>query len=216
MTSDRCPHGRTNGRRRRRTRAAAGLTLVEVLVTLAVASLLLAAVSGVLVGANAAGAAEERATEPWRALDLAAELLAEEAGLAGHAPYPLADDTGPGPDVTLTGSASGHVIQARFVDDRLAGPPVARELRFEARVDAGGAPQLYRTAGSASRQPLVAGVAGLRVDWVVTGSGDLVAPVPGAAYPEARALVLSLSAAQGEARTAVVLLAARPTVAVAP
>ncbi len=216
MTADRYARGRTNGRRRRRSRAAAGLTLVEVRVTLAVASLLLAAVSGVLLGANAAGAAEERATEPWRALDLAAELLAEEVGLAGHAPYPLADGSGPGPDVTLMGSATGHVIRARFVDDRLAGPPVARELRFEARVDAGGAPQLYRTAGSASRQPLVAGVAGLRVDWVVTGSGDLVAPVPGAAYPEARALVLSLSAAQGEARTAVVLLAARPTVAVAP
>ena len=67
-------------------RARAGFTLVELLVTLAVASLLLAIVSGVMGSARAAAAAEDRAVEPWRALDLAAELLAEELGLAGFEP----------------------------------------------------------------------------------------------------------------------------------
>src|SRR5690606_511305 len=90
-----------------------GLTLVEVLVTLAVASLLLAVVSAVLGSARAAGAAEERAVEPWRALDLAAELLAEEVGLAGHEPYGLQDGATE-PAVVVRLVATGHALGVAF------------------------------------------------------------------------------------------------------
>lgn len=199
----------------RAAQQAAGLTLVEVLVALAVAAVLLACVGSVLASARSAGAAEERALEPRLALDLAAELLAEEAGMAGHAP--LSAEAGvPQPAVVLRRTLGGHALSVAFVDDRLAGPPAARDLRFEAGVDAQGRPQLYRASGSASRQPLVEGVTVLEVESVVDAAGELRAPAAGSAFPSARALVLRLEATGGEERVAVVALGARPTVAVAP
>jgi len=192
-----------------------GLTLVEVLVALAVASLLLAVVSAVLGSARAAGAAEERAVEPWRALDLAAELLAEEVGLAGHEPYGLQDGATE-PAVVVRLVATGHALGVAFVDDRLAGPAVVRSLRFEAGTDPRGEHQLYRASGGGSRQPLIEGVASLAVEAVVDAAGALAQPAPGRAFPSARALVLRLSAPSGEERVAVVPLGARPDVMVEP
>lgn len=200
---------------RRGGRGSVGLTLVEALVALAVASLLLAAVGGVLGSARAAGDAEERATLPWRALDLAAELLEEEVGLAGHEPYGLAAPVA-SPALVVRSSPAGHELDVAFVDDRLSGPAVDRRLTFEAGVDSRGTPQLYRASGAGSRQPLVEGVAELAVEGVVDGAGLLRAPAPGTSFPEARAVVLRLAAPGGEQRVAVVLLGARPTVEVAP
>ncbi|HEX7040176.1 MAG TPA: prepilin-type N-terminal cleavage/methylation domain-containing protein [Trueperaceae bacterium] len=195
--------------------ASPGLSLVEVLIALAVASLLLAAVTGVLGSAKAAGDAEERAAEPRRALDLAAELLAEDVGLAGHAPFGLAGGAA-SPGLVVRSAPAGHAVSVAFVDDRLSGPAAARLLTFEAGADARGVPQLYRASGVGSRQPLVEGVAGLAVEAVVDGAGALRAPAPGETIPDARAVVLRLTAADAEERVAVVLLGARPTVEVRP
>lgn len=195
-------------------RARAGFTLVELLVTLAVASLLLAIVSGVMGSARAAAAAEDRAVEPWRALDLAAELLAEELGLAGF--EPLGTERVPEPAVTIRPAAGGHAITVSVVDDRVAGTPVRRQVRFEAGEDARGLPQLYRAAGVASRQPLVEGVLGLAVEAVVGADGALQPPELGATYVDARGLVLRLTAAEGRERPVVVLLGSAPDVEVRP
>ncbi len=191
-----------------------GLTMVEVLVVLAVASLLLAAMSGVLGSAFAADRAEERALEPWRALDLAAELLAEDVGLAGNAPSALVPT--PGAALAVRVVPGGHRLTVRFVDDRLAGPAVARELSFEAGVDGRGHAQLYRASGASSRQPVVEGVGGLVVEWLVDGLGASLGPSAGAFLPGARAVVLRLSAPGGEERAVVIPLPARPDLEVAP
>lgn len=193
--------------------ASMGLTLVEVLVTLAVSAVVLGLVGSLLGSARAASTAQMMATQPDRALDLAAELLTEEVGLAGFRPWRLAPvETGPA--VVITRAGSGDAVQVTFVDDRLAGPAVERALTFDAREDGDGVPQLYRRSGGASRQPLVAGVTKIVVEALVTAAGALAEPVAGTAYAGVRGLVLRLNGEAGATRVAVVPTGSRPTVEV--
>lgn len=192
---------------------AAGLTLVEVLVTLAVSAVVLGLVGSLLGSARAASTAQMMATQPDRALDLAAELLVEEIGLAGFRPWRLAAAESEAA-VVITSAGSGNAVQINFVDDRLAGPALDRSLTFEVREDGDGVPQLYRRSGAASRQPLVAGVTALVVESLVTSSGTLVEAVSGSAYTGVRGLVLRLEGEDGASRVAVVPTASLPTVEV--
>ncbi|HZW98490.1 MAG TPA: prepilin-type N-terminal cleavage/methylation domain-containing protein [Trueperaceae bacterium] len=192
---------------------SAGLTLVEVLVALAVSAVVLGLVGSLLGSARAASTAQAMATQPDRALDLAAELLTEEIGLAAFRPWrSLSEENGP--EVVLTPVASGHAVQLSFVDDRLEGPAVERSLTFDAREDGDGAHQLYRRSGGASRQPLVSGIAAVVVESLVTASGELVEPVAGALHSDVRGLVLSLEGESGASRLVIVPTGARPTVEV--
>lgn len=193
--------------------ATVGLTLLEVLVTLAVSAVVLGLVGSLLGSARAASTAQMMAVQPDRALDLAAELLTEEVGLAGFRPWRLAPAES-GPAVVITRAGAGDAVQISFVDDRLAGPALERTLTFDVREDGDGVPQLYRRSGGASRQPLVAGVTAFVVESVVTTAGTLAEPVAGSVYTNVRGLVLRLEGEDGATRVAVVPTGSRPTVEV--
>lgn len=198
---------------RRSSKPVAGLTLVEVLVALAICSVILGLVASLLGSARAATASQDRATEPARTLDLAAELLAEEIGLAGYRPWRLAP-VETGPEILIASTPNGHSLRVRFVDDRAEGPAVERLLTFEAREDGAGVPQLYRQSGASSRQPLVAGVESLVVEAIVTGAGVALEPAPGSVHVGARGLVLYMAGEDGAQRVVVVPTGSRPTVEV--
>src|SRR5690606_10463745 len=145
-----------------------GLTLIEVVVALTLASLLTLVLASLLSGTRASEAALDRTLDPVQTLDLASELLREEVALAGALPWPPAtaiDDLPDGLDVEgfvsraleIGSPPGGHRITVRYVDDRLADGPRARVVTFEAGVDARSEPQLYRRPGTAARQPLVEG-----------------------------------------------------------
>src|SRR5690606_11725584 len=147
---------------------ARGVTLIELLVAMAIGSMLLIAVAGLLSSARAGEGALSRSVEPSQALQLAAELLREELGMAGFIPFP------PGSTPTLptgtarvrvkdNGGGAGHSLGIGFIDDRLASGPVLRDLSFSTGVDGRGDAQLYRRAASGTRQPLVEGIASLRL-----------------------------------------------------
>src|SRR5690606_37015352 len=73
---------------RARQRRAAGFTLLELLVALAILAILGAALLGHVRSARAAAQAGETASTDELALRLAAELLREELRLAGARPWP--------------------------------------------------------------------------------------------------------------------------------
>lgn len=169
----------------------AGFTLAETLVAAAIGALLLLLVAGQLATARRAHSASDEAVQAGSTLRLAADLLREELLLAGSAPWPApADSTlvglpaGQTAQQFLAGglrvgaSATGHSLRLTYVDDRLSGAPVARDLTFEAGVDGQGQPQLYRRSGSAggasARQPWVAGVERLTITGGITASGTVV------------------------------------------
>lgn len=196
-----------------RSMARVGFTLVELLVAMAIAALLLGLVASLLGSARAASSAEESATEPRRVLALASELLSEEIGLAGHRPWRVVE-AGAVDAVTVSAGPAGHAIRVRFIDDRLAGPAMERDVTFEADLDSSGEPQLYRSGSGSVRQPLVGGVTSLHVESIVTSAGETVAPVAGQAHLQSRGLVVRLATEVGEERTVVIRLPARPTVQV--
>ncbi|HET8986291.1 MAG TPA: hypothetical protein VFN03_11070, partial [Trueperaceae bacterium] len=161
-----------------------GLTLVEVLVALAIASLITMALGQALRGTRASEAAMNRALDPLQVLDLAAELLDEELSLAANLVWPPPEHVDGLPDGTdlaafvtpglhIESGPTGDRLRIRYVDDRLADGPLARDVTFEAGPDATGEPQLYRRAGTSSRQPLVAGVQALSVVSIVQGGAQI-------------------------------------------
>jgi len=195
-----------------------GFTLIEVLVAVAIAGLLLVALVGFVRTARGAALASETASEVTTTLRLASELLREELLLAGSAPWPLPAGAGAvegleGTQTTVQFLAQGlqvravpggHALRLVYVDDRVAGRPVARYLTFEAAVDGQGQPQLYRRSGTSPRQPWVGGVEEMVVVGAVTASGELVgvASLPG---NRVRALWLELVAAGATTRVLVEL-----------
>lgn len=195
---------------RRRSPHGAGLTLPEVLVVLAIAGVLLTAVAGMLSGGRRHGAAMEERVEAAATLRLAAELLREELRLAGAVPWPPPASLPEVPalagwlatPIAITPAPGGHQLAVRFVDHRLEGGLVARDLAFEAGADARAEPQLYRRAAGSARQPLVGGVDRLAVIGVIDATGKHIA-AEAAGGQRIAALVLELG--MGDRVTTVVV-----------
>lgn len=194
-------------------RSANGLTLVEVLVALAIGSIVLGITVSLLSSARAATAAQASATEPSRVLDLAAEILSEEVGLSGFEPWQL--QRGPTePAIVVAPGSGGQALTVGFIDDRVEGPALDRLFTFEAAEDSTGRPQLYRRSGSTSRQPLVEGISHLALEALVTGAGELVSDPPPGTYRGVRGLILRLQEERGTERLAVIRTPAAPNVEV--
>jgi prepilin-type N-terminal cleavage/methylation domain-containing protein len=209
--------GRSSGR--------SGLTLVEVLIALAIASLITMALGQALRSTRASEAAVNRTLDPLQVLDLAAELLHEELSLAANLLWPLPAHIEGLPDgadamafvtpgLVIDDGPAGGSVRVRYVDDRLAAGPLARDVTFEAGVDAAGEPQLYRRAGTSSRQPLVAGIESLGVVSVVQG-GALLEPGAVEAGSPVSAVVLRLVAPEAT-RDVVIELPDRPVIGFGP
>lgn len=162
-----------------RRRARAAFTLVELLLTLGVAALLLLLLGAYMASARRAQQATEVGWQAGVALQLATELLREELRLAGSAPWPfpaeVVDTDQPQAFMQVPlqawGAPGGSAIRLRYLDDRLAGAVVARDLTFEAAPDGRGQPQLYRRSGSDNRQPLVEGITQLLIVGGIDESG---------------------------------------------
>lgn len=202
-----------------------GLTLVEVVVALSIASLITLALGQLLRGTRASEAAVNRALDPLQALDLAAELLSEEVSLAANLVWPaptVIADLPAGvdarafvtPGLVVEAGPDGDRVRVSYVDDRLADGPRARIVTYEAGPDSAGEPQLFRRPGASSRQPIVAGVESLSVVAVVR-TGTQVAPSAVEVGAPVSAVVLRLYA-DGKVREVVIELPARPVVELAP
>ncbi|MEJ2667059.1 MAG: prepilin-type N-terminal cleavage/methylation domain-containing protein [Deinococcales bacterium] len=194
----------------------AGFTLVELLVGLALAAVVTLAAARLLVGSSRSEGAVAAGADRALALDLASDLLGAELRRAGYVPVPppssvkLEPGT-PSLTLTLTDGVQGDALAVRYVDDRLADGPVLRDLTFDAAVDGRGEPQLYRRTASGQRQPLVQGIAALRVTGWADAAGmhmrdELVAGRLGPWL-----VLLSLATPDGTARTLAVPLPSRPT-----
>lgn len=155
-----------------RGRGRAAFTLLEVLLALVLTTLVGLAAARLLVALHTVEASSSLQTDRVRALDLASDLLGGELRRAGSAPYPPAAGAKPPPVrpalvLSLGSDARGDAIVVRYLDDRVQGTPVARDLRFDVAQDGRGAFQLYRTTPDGTRQPLVQGVQSVRVvGWV--------------------------------------------------
>jgi len=200
-------------------RGGRGLTLVELLVALAIAGVVLTLLAGLTAGARQGAGRTERRADTVATLRLSAELLAEELRLAGTVPWPPPANPAPEalaawlePAVTVALGPAGDAVGLRGIDHRLAGAPLQRDVVFEVVVDGAGEWQLYRRPLGSPRQPLVAGVTGLHVRWVVTAAGARVSPVA-ADGQRIAALGLEIVVA-GESLSVVAELPARPLLAV--
>ncbi|HZJ08827.1 MAG TPA: prepilin-type N-terminal cleavage/methylation domain-containing protein [Trueperaceae bacterium] len=206
-------------------RRSLGVTLLELLVAMAIASLVMISLAGLLATARAGDRALTRDVEPRQALALGAELLREELGMAAFTPYLPAAESGvdlspPLSNVVVSGASSAaHEVRVSFVDDRLATGLISRDLEFSTGVDGRGEAQLYRRSYGSPRQPLVAGIASLKVRAVIDGAGvhELAAISEGTLnYPAAWALLLELAAPTSETRTFLVELPSRPGLVIEP
>lgn len=200
---------------------ASGFSLLEVLVAVALASVVVLVAVRMLAGGRTVDRALSVTSTSARALDVAAELLAAELRRAGYVPYP--DDGGwtPSPGLSLqihTGTARGDAVGVRYLDDRVVDGPVQRDLIFDVAVDGRGEAQLYRRTASGNRQPLVQGVTELRVlSWADAGGLHRRSELSsGSLRPWL--LVFSLRAADASERVVAVALPSRPdaTVVVGP
>lgn len=202
-------HGQA-GRRR------PGFTLLEVLLALALTALVGLTAARLLVGSRSSEAAVSEGSDRVRALDLAADLLAGELRRAGRVPYPAPatgglDASRPALEVRLGSGRHGDALGVRYLDDRLQGAPVARDLRFDVAPDGRGVPQLYRATASGNRQPLVQGIDTMRVvGWVdATGAHPRSAFAGGPLRPWL--LLVELGAEGRASRTVATPLPSRPT-----
>lgn len=202
------------------TRVLRGFTLIEVLVVLAIGALLITMVAGFMRSTRHSAATVNAHADDALALQLAAELLREELRLAGAQTWPPLDVPGIddvaawlAPALVVATVGAGHSLRLRFLDHRLAGAPLPRDLTFEVAVDASGESQLYRRAAGAARQPFVGGVTALRLVATVDVNGSL-SPWSGQppSEPTMAALVLELSAAE-LVRNVVIELPNRPKLA---
>lgn len=195
-------------------------TLLELLVALAIGALLLAALLAFMRSTRHSATTLVSSADDALALQLAAELLREELHLAGARPWPHGAVPGvDDPDAWLSAPlrieplGTGHRFALRYLDHRLNGPPLARDLAFEVGIDGSGDSQLYRRAAGAARQPLVAGVSLLKLVATVDAGGSWRAwDVPGGMGQKVAALVLELSAGQ-LTRRLVIELPNRPELA---
>jgi prepilin-type N-terminal cleavage/methylation domain-containing protein len=193
----------------------AGFSLAELLLALALAAVVMLAATRLLVGSKRADAAVSAASGSMLALDLAADLLGDELRRSGYVPVPTPvgvtlDRTLPSLVLDIADADHGDGLVARYIDDRLADGPVLRDLRFDAGMDGRGEPQLYRRTATGHRQPLVQGIASVRVTgWVdAAGVHDRESLVAGTLEPWI--VLLELATADGTTRTAAVPLPSRP------
>ena len=205
--------------------SAEGLTLVELLVALAVASLIALALSHSLRSTRVSAAAVDEALDPVQLLDLAAELLGEEVSRAAYLGWPVPDVIADLPDgvgapqfvtpgLVIRAAPAGDSLGVRYVDDTLADGPRARVVSYEAGSDSAGEPQLYRRAAGASRQPIVAGVESLAVVGLVQ-AGVLLEQGAATTGAVASAVVVRLRAGE-TSRDVVIELPGRPLVDLGP
>ena len=202
-----------------RDRRPAGFTLLEVMLALTLAALVGLAATRLLSASLTAEPATSQGADRARALDMAADLLGAELRRAGSEPYP--PPTGGGLDagepalkVTLGSGRYGDVLAVRYLDDRVQGGPLLRDLRFDAAVDGRGVPQLYRAAAGGNRQPLVQGIDAVRVvGWVdAAGAHPRSAFVAGALRPWL--LLVELGVEGSTTRRVAAPLPSRPRAAV--
>lgn len=161
--------------RPRPERRAAGFTLLEALVALAVLGLLLAVLARGLALAHQASAVVDERAEEQQVAGLASALLRYDLGSAGYARPDLAESFEvPEPALLLERRPDdpfGDRLRVRYLEDRELDVPKLRDHGFSAGVDGRGDPQLYRREGSGSRQPMVAGLTSLRVVALADGNG---------------------------------------------
>lgn len=192
------------------------------------------AVAGLLSTARAGERGLTRGVGPGQALELAAELLREELGLAAFVPYvddPGSDGAGSAGGGATGGStpATGNVVvggagaasntfRVAYVDDRLATGPITRDLTFSTGIDGRGEAQLYRRSAGGSRQPLVAGIAKIRLTAYIDDSGlhSVASSAGGASVPAAWALLVEISAPTNDVRTLLIELPSRPGLVIEP
>lgn len=194
---------------------AKAVTLLELLVALALGALVTLAATRLWMGSRQRETGLTAAADAVRTLDLAAELLAAEVRRAGYHPYPAPPDDSLPPSAAMLGldldaGDEGDALVVRSLDDRVVGPPVTRDLRFVAAEDRRGVAQLYRATASGTRQPLVEGIRGMRVEAWADRSGwhgrqELRV---GALRPWL--LVLALRTRDGSERRVAVALPSRP------
>ncbi len=199
----------------RRRRAHAGFSVLELLLAVSLSALVGLAAVRLLAGSRASEASTSTASDRARALDLAAGLLTGELRRAGYVPYPspLADGRDavrPGLTVTLGSGPRGDALGLRYLDDRLQGGPVTRDLEFDAAIDGRGLAQLYRTSASGSRQPWVQGIDRIQVVGWVDGTGLHGRSELAAGELRPWLLLLALGAAGVPARRLAVPLPSRP------
>jgi len=189
--------------------------LLELLLALALAILVGLAAARLLAGSRSAEAAVSGGSDAARALDLAAGLLAGELRRAGSEPYPPPAGGGLEPSqpslvLALGSGRHGDALGVRYLDDRVQGAPVARDLRFDAALDGRGVFQLYRATASGNRQPVVQGIDTVRVvGWVdAAGAHPRSALVAGPLRPWL--LLLELGTDGGATRWLAAPLPGRP------
>jgi type II secretory pathway pseudopilin PulG len=189
--------------------------VLELLLAVSLSALVGLAAVRLLAGSRASEVSTSTASDRARALDLAADLLTGELRRAGYVPYPspLADGRGavrPGLTVTLGSGPRGDALGLRYLDDRLQGGPVTRDLEFDAAIDGRGLAQLYRTTASGSRQPWVQGIDRIQVvGWVdSTGLHNRSELAAGELRPWL--VLLALGAAGAPVRRLAVPLPSRP------
>lgn len=201
MTPSAWPGGRQRAGASR-SRAGSGFTLLEMLVAMVLVAVVAVAAARALAASRRSDASGQRTAETYLTLDLGSDLLLAAVRRAGFVPYP------PGPGIAgaawpwalrlviHTARPEGDEVSVRYLDDRLAGAPALRDVRFESGRDGRGAPQLYRITASGAKQPLVQGVTRLTVAaWVdAAGLHDRSALSAGAMEPW---LVLLRVAADG-------------------
>lgn len=192
---------------------AAGLTLAEVLVALALAAVVGLAAARLLQASQRPRTTAGIAADHAQTLDVASGLLSGTLRRAGYRPFPLPAGMTLGASPTLVlhlaGVGRSDELAVRYIDDRLASGPRLRDVSFTVGVDARGEWQLYRRAGAGTRQPLVHGIDELRlVAWSDAAGlhrrGDLVG---GGLRPWALELQLGTDA---DTRRVVVTLPGRP------
>lgn len=202
-------------------RPRAGLSLVETLIAVGIVVVVFGLLAANLGSARRAHRTVDDVSETAATLRLASELLREQLLLAGSAPWPVPSSvTGVPAGLTpaqfvnqglrVSQVGAGHSLRLVYVDDRLTGGVVARDLTFEAGLDGQGQPQLYRRAGSGARQPWVAGVELLVVEGAI-GEGGVELGLGAFAGVPVRALRLRLEA-QGASERVVLELPHRPVV----
>jgi len=189
--------------------------LLEVLLALALAALVGLVATQLLRASRASEAATSQASDRAQALDLAADLLAGELRRAGFRPYPPPaggglDARGPALVLAPGSGLHGDALGVRYLDDRVQGAPVDRDLRFDAAPDGRGVPQLYRATASGSRQPLVQGIDAVRVvGWVdAAGAHPRSALAPGPWRPWL--LLVEIGSDAGATRRVAAPLPSRP------
>lgn len=193
----------------------AGFTLVELLLALALAAVVTLTTTRLLAGSRRIDAAVSSSSGSMLALDLAGDLLGDEIRRSGYVPDPRPAGVSLNRGVasltlSVTDGAHGDDLGVRYLDDRLADGPVLRDLHFDVAVDGRGEPQLYRRTATGQRQPLVQGIAGVRVRGWADASGLHDRDALAAGTLEPWLVLLELATANGASRTVAVPLPSRP------